>query len=267
MEYELLFFMTSIVSFLCAFLWSVGNFLRPERFSRVPTGRCVKIGFVLLTGYLALRGVRAGFLPAVGAFSAVTIYLWCVALTYIILDEIFHLSFVVAFITPLLLAFSLLAVFLDRNVPELSPPLRSIWFILHMVHGYMGYALVSVGSVVALNVLIVNLLLKRKRVGRLVEALPPLETLERLLSILLALVFPIFTVAIFFGLLWTHREHQWRGAAWYYDPKIILAMILWGYYGLLFLLRHRLAGRRMAYGMIGGFLLSLCAFLGILLIR
>ncbi len=119
----------------------------------------------------------------------------------------------------------------------------------------------------AIDVLIVNRMLKRKRIGRLFESLPSIETLERLLLILLSLSFPTFTVAVFFGLLWAHRWHEWAGGSWYTDPKILLSFLLWGYYGLLFLLRRRLAGRRLAYGMIGGFLLSLCAFVGILIFR
>ncbi|RMD97088.1 MAG: hypothetical protein D6812_15875, partial [Deltaproteobacteria bacterium] len=250
-----------------AFLWSVGNFLKPQRFPLKRAGRFVDAGFVLLTLYLVARGVRAGFLPAIGAFSAMTIYLWCVALTYIILDRIFQLTFVLAFITPLLLLFALPSLFLDRSVPELPPSFRSLWFILHMILGYMGYALVSLGFVVAIDALLVDRMLKRKRIGRLLESLPPMETLERLLSILLSLSFPTFTVAVFFGLLWAHWVHEWAGGTWYTDPKILLSFLLWGYYGLLFLLRRRLGGRRLAYGMIGGFLLAVCAFVGILLFR
>ena len=98
--------------------------------------------------------------------------------------------------------------------------------------------------------------IKKKRFGLFYSRLPSLESLDSLNRHCLAIGFPLMTLGIITGMLWTK---QGSGAYWTWDPKETLSMITWLIYAAIIHQRFT-AGwrrRRAAIMVIVGFIVAL----------
>jgi cytochrome c-type biogenesis protein CcsB len=126
---------------------------------------------------------------------------------------------------------------------------------------FISYAAFTIAFGVAVIYLIQRRFLKTKHLGGLFRMLPPLETLDEISYRCLAVGFPLLTVAIISGAIWSEKA---LGSYWSWDPKQTWSLITWLIYAAL--LHGRLTigwrGKRAALLSIIGFMVLLLTFFG-----
>jgi cytochrome c-type biogenesis protein CcsB len=144
---------------------------------------------------------------------------------------------------------------------QLPPILQSNWFWIHALLAFTSYAAFTVAFGVAVIYLIQRYFLKKKHFGALFQKLPPLETLDEISYRCFAFGFPLLTVAIISGAIWSEKA---VGSYWSWDPKQTWSLITWLIYAAL--LHGRLTigwrGKRAAMLSIAGFIVLLITFFG-----
>lgn len=135
---------------------------------------------------------------------------------------------------------------------------QNSYLMLHIISIYLSYLVFLVASAAAVSYLIQDNLLKNKRTGIIFNRLPNLEFLDKLNYSSIGLGFPILTLSIISGFIWSKNIH---GAYWgNNDSRQVYTLILWMIYAVILHIRlsAKLRGRKVA-------LMSLFAFCVIIL--
>jgi len=121
-----------------------------------------------------------------------------------------------------------------------SADMRGTWLLVHIVLVLAGYAGLLLSATGAVFYLLQERRLKRKGVGGALMArldagnLPPLETLDRLITWSMSAGFVAMTVAVAVGTTWAFVE---MGTRWIGEPKIAIGFVTWGFYLMMLFLR------------------------------
>jgi ABC-type uncharacterized transport system permease subunit len=172
---------------------------------------------------------------------------------YLALRGRWRIDVVGAFVAPLALTSLLASRFVGGGgdiAP--SPAVKSALLPLHVAINMLGVALFCLASGAAITYLVQEQQLKRKHLEGIFQRLPPLDSLDRAEHRLLLTSFPMLTIGIVTGSLWTKKVEigglfALLHAAFGYSAWLICAGVL--------LLRAGAGwrGRRAAYGTIAGF--------------
>jgi ABC-type uncharacterized transport system permease subunit len=98
----------------------------------------------------------------------------------------------------------------------------------------LGYAALVFTALASVFYLIQERQLKRKRSIALLERLPPLGTLDNMISKSLGFGFVLLTVGVVTGATWAYID---TGSRWMTDPRISVALLNWVICLLMVLLR------------------------------
>jgi ABC-type transport system involved in cytochrome c biogenesis permease subunit len=136
--------------------------------------------------------------------------------------------------------------------------LQNLFFKLHIITIFFSFIAFFVASVAAVLYLIQDSLIKNKKVGLISNQLPNLFFLDKLNYRSIGLGFPILTLSIISGFIWTKYV---GGTYWSYNPREIYSFVLWMIYALILHVRlsAKLRGKKVAQW-------SLLAFCVIILI-
>lgn len=131
------------------------------------------------------------------------------------------------FIFPLVFVLALVAG-LSKNFPAWSSPeVRGLWLKVHIVLILAGYAALLFTAVAAVVYLFQENELKRKKPRGFPFHLPPLGTLDDLISSSLRVGFICVTAGIIVGSIWACVDY---GTRWIADPRIGISFVTWGIY-------------------------------------
>ncbi len=237
-----------------------GGYLATDRVVLLRLGKGLwVIGFLFHSLFLVLSLFQSGRLPTAGLFEAFVFFAWAVVLAAYLSAFRYRIQILGAFILPLVFFLILVAsVSLKQGVWE-TGAFSSIYFSLHTVFLFLGYAAFSLSFVAGMMYLILERQIKQKRLGRLYRYLPSLELLESANGSFLIVGFILYTFGIGFGLLWSRDA---LGTFFRGDPKVLLALFAWILYGSLFLGQRigRLYGRRVMQLSVVYFLLVIASF-------
>jgi ABC-type transport system involved in cytochrome c biogenesis permease subunit len=130
-----------------------------------------------------------------------------------------------------------------------NPVLRSGWVFVHIALIFTGYAALLLSFGASLLYLLQAKALKRKLAnlnGGLGSRLPALETLDEIGYRSLLLGFPFMTLGLVTGAVLAQAKF---GPGYFYDPKIMLSLLMWVVYVVLLYARwnNGWRGRRAAY--------------------
>ena len=161
--------------------------------------------------------------------------------------------------------FALPASFLLVFVPALgagrytfpSAGVRVGWLVVHIAFLLAAYASLAFSMVASFLYLVQERRLKNRFAvvatashglgqGGFLDRLPPLDTLERIAHSTLLFGFPCMTLGLLVGSLLAQES---VGAAYFFDPKVLLSFAMWMLYVVLLHIRRSagLRGRRAAY--------------------
>lgn len=169
---------------------------------------------------------------------------------------------ILPFISPLLLAATLFTWWLTgtgaARPQELVPALQNSILPLHVLANFVGYTCFAAAAGVAAAMLV---RLRKDKLGK-PTSLPSVGTLEKLAYRLIAVGFPLFSIAILLGCIWAYQA--W-GGYWSWDPKETWALIVWLMYAAY--LHSRPSNKKrphvLAWWLLAGFAATLFCYLGV----
>ena len=116
--------------------------------------------------------------------------------------------------------------------------IRDVWLLVHIVLVLVGYAALLLSAGAALFYLVQERRLKKKEKSFLAfldsERVPPLATLDKLITRSMSVGFVAITIAVIAGSTWASIE---LGVKWISEPKIFVSLVTWGFYLLMLFLR------------------------------
>jgi ABC-type transport system involved in cytochrome c biogenesis permease subunit len=112
--------------------------------------------------------------------------------------------------------------------------LRDAWLFIHVVMVLLGSAALLFMAVASIFYLIQERQLKAKRPGSFFDRLPPLGTLDDLITRAMGFGFIFMTLGVITASTWAFIE---SGTRWISDPKIGVALVTWAFYLLMVFLR------------------------------
>jgi ABC-type uncharacterized transport system permease subunit len=170
--------------------------------------------------------------------------------------------------------FALPLTFFAVFVPSLGPDrytfpsegVRNSWLVAHISALLAAYVALGFSLLASVLYLVQERRLKSKRKPGddswclPLDWLPPLDTLERIAHATLEFGFPCMTVGLVIGSVLAQETA--RGAAYFYDPKVIASFVLWVVYVTLLFVRRSagLRGRKAVY-LVGAVFLVMLAVL------
>jgi HemX protein len=240
-----------------AALYAVSAALYVGYFSRPRHGRLAAAGLWVLGVAFAVHAVAIGAgcreFGGKDFFSirgGVVLAAWLGAGAFLVMQRLYRVPSVGAFVLPLLLLALIPTTLVDPAHPDVPPELvRSAAF--HVTAAILAVALFAIAFGVALMYLLQEREVKGKRFGALFSRLPSLDALDRLNQRLVRAGFAAFTVALLAGTL--NAAVVWK-SPWSWDPQQVISVLLWLLYGTMVQLGHRgWHGRRYAVLTVVGF--------------
>src|SRR3954464_5198660 len=127
-----------------------------------------------------------------------------------------------------------------------SPHIRNAWLLIHITAVLVGYAALLIAAVASVYYLLQERQLKRKRVDPSSNRLPPLGTLDQIITQAMNAGFVFITVGTVTGAIWAFIEN---GTGWILNPEIAFFLFTWAFYLAMIFLRVSAGwrGRRIAW--------------------
>ncbi len=127
-----------------------------------------------------------------------------------------------------------------------SPQVRSAWLMVHITTVLIGYAALILAAVASVYYLLQERQLKRKNVSPAANRLPPLATLDRIITQGMNTGFVFITIGALSGVVWISIQ---IGRRWVLDPGIWFFLFTWAFYLAMIFLRLSAGwrGRRIAW--------------------
>jgi cytochrome c-type biogenesis protein CcsB len=257
-------FYSAIALIFASAALAVAYIYNPEKYSSRYANTAAAGAFLLLTVFFLMRGAAIKFLPVTNLFESLAFFVWSVMVIYLVVEYLFKLPSLSSFLLPVISLFAFAAALVARAPNPVDPKLGSAWFYLHVIFAFIGYATFAVAFATSIMYLLQRRQLKLKKSFESVfNRLPSLEILDELNLKLINMGFPLFTISILTGIVWTHRS-KLLGPDWPSDPKVIFTGVTWLLYASLFHIRllSVIRGKRIAQLTIVAFLFVVITFLG-----
>jgi ABC-type uncharacterized transport system permease subunit len=183
-----------------------------------------RVGVVLHGVAIVELALAEGRLPVENFYGTINLCAFLFALVFLFVDWRYRFASTSVALFPLVFLMTLVAG-MERPVGAWADVrVRDAWLIVHIVLVLAGYAALLLTAVSSVFYLIQERRLKRKSSQKLLEKLPPLGTLDELISSSLGFGFVLITLGVIFGLLWAFIE---LGTKWVGNPSITLSFVTW----------------------------------------
>jgi len=181
------------------------------------------------------EGVALNHFPASGFYESMSLCAFLITALFLFIYWRYRLDSLSVFIFPLVFVMTLVAS-LGRPVSTswASQTVRDTWLMVHVVLVLLGYAALLFTAVAAVLYLLQERELKRKKPRSFYHRLPPLGTLDDLITRFMGLGFVLITLAVIVGSTWAFVE---LGTGWVTEPKIAISLFTWGIYLAMVFLR------------------------------
>lgn len=242
-----------------AALLLVGSLVRGVPASPRTGGQVAAVAFGLHTWALAQYLLTFDELPLVGLAPSLSAIGWLIGaflIGVVLFRDASPVSVVLVPFVAVLVGASLVLGIHPAGEPT---AFRGLWFRLHVVTAFVGYAGLAVAFAAGLLYLLQFRELKDKRLGRIFEYFPSLDTLDRVGRRALGVGFPALTVALVLGWAWTVRFQRTLAVD---DPQVIWGVLTWLVFGTVILARSTGSDRdrRGALATVIGFAVVVAAY-------
>ncbi len=208
---------------------------------------------VLYSGLLQQNGLSLGLTNAISLIALAVVVLFLIAAISLPIESLGIFIMPIAAVT----------VLVDWLAPRrkllavTATPLQSA----HIVISLLAYSLLSIAMVQSLMLAWVEHRLRRRQPSRFLRALPPLETMEKLMFQLITLGFVLLTLTVISGVFFSEQLFNEPVAL---TDHIVLSIIAWVVFGVLLAGRWRFGwrGRTAVRWTLGGFTLLAFAYFG-----
>ncbi len=183
-----------------------------------------RVGVVLHGVAIVDLGMAIGRLPVENVFQTLSLCAFLIAVLYLLVEWRYQFTSTAVAHFPLVFLMTLAAA-MERPVVVLTDArVKETWLAIHIVLILAGYAALLLTASASILYLIQERRLKTKRAGRLLESLPPLATLDNVISGSLGVAFVLITLGVILVMMWAF---VYSGTAWIRDPRITVSLITW----------------------------------------
>lgn len=189
---------------------------------------------------------ESGHLPFNNFYETSSICAFLIALFYLLAYSYYRISIFSVCLFPVVFFMTLIGATEFPVARWSSPQLRNVWLMVHISTVLIGYAALVLSAVASVYYLLQERQLKRKSVTPSANRLPPLATLDRVITQSMNAGFVFITIGTVTGVVWAFIE---SGTGWILDPKIVFFLFTWAFYLAMIFLRVSAGwrGRRIAW--------------------
>jgi ABC-type transport system involved in cytochrome c biogenesis permease subunit len=219
------------------------------------------------TFVIGMQTMELGNVPIAGTTSAISTFVWLLALSYLYTEMTTDERAMGVFILPLLVALQAIPA-LKPGLTATSPVLRGPLFGVHVSSLLFAYASFALAGVIGITYVLLFKEIKAKHLGFFYARLPSLQVLDRMNQRAIVIGWIFLTIGIMVGAVWatTYAGPDPRVQEMsLQDPKIFVALVCWAVYSFELFAARRIGwgGRRAAYLSALGFGIVLLNFVPI----
>jgi len=219
------------------------------------------------TFVIGMRTMEVGHVPVAGATSAISTFVWLLALAYLYIEMTTDERAMGVFILPLLAALQAIPA-LRPGVEDRAPVLQGPLFGLHVSSLLFAYASFALACVIGITYVLLFKEIKAKHLGFFYARLPSLQILDRMNQTAIVIGWIFLTLGLIVGGVWASQARAYAAvdprvqAMSLQDPKIFVAVVCWALYSFELFAARRIGwgGRRAAYLSTVGFAIVLSNF-------
>jgi ABC-type transport system involved in cytochrome c biogenesis permease subunit len=255
------------VAALAAYAW---HFVRRDPASGRTATTLLVAAALCHTFVIGMLTMEAGHVPIAGATSAISTFVWLLALSYLYTEMTTDERAMGVFILPLLVALQTIPAL--RPSAELrAPVLESPWFGVHVSSLLFAYASFALAGVIGITYVLLFKEIKAKHLGFFYARLPSLQVLDGMNQRAIMIGWLFLTIGVIVGGVWAAEARAYANAdprvqaMSLHDPKIFVALVCWAVYSFELFAARRIGwgGRRTAYLSALGFAIVLLNFVPI----
>jgi len=198
-----------------------------------------------LVSIVELRA-QTGHLPLNNFYETSSLCAFLIAVLFLLAYSYYRIAIFGICLFPLVFFMTLIGATEFPVASWSSPQVRNVWLIVHITTVLIGYAALILSAVASVYYLLQERQLKRKKVTPSANRLPPLATLDRVITQSMNAGFVFITIGVITGVVWAFIE---SGTRWILDPKIAFFLFTWAFYLAMIFLRVSAGwrGRRIAW--------------------
>src|SRR6476661_1889692 len=222
------------------------------------------------TFVIGMQTMEVGHVPVAGATSAISTFVWLLALSYLYVEMTTDERAMGVFILPLLVALQALPAF-NPGIEDRAPVLQGPLFGVHVSSLLFAYASFALACVIGITYVLLFKEIKAKHLGFFYARLPSLQVLDHMNQRAIVIGWIFLTIGIIVGGIWAAQARGYAAvdprvqAMSLQDPKIFVALFCWAVYSFELFAARRIGwgGRRAAYLSAVGFAIVLLNFVPI----
>jgi len=255
------------VAALAAYVWHFAR--RNAAVGRTATTLLVAAALTH-TFVIGMQTMEAGHVPVAGATSAISTFVWLLALAYLYTEMTTDERAMGVFIVPLMVVLQAIPAF--RPSEEMrAAVLQGPLFGIHVSSLLFAYASFALACVIGITYVLLFKEIKAKHLGFFYARLPSLQVLDRMNQRAIVIGWIFLTVGIVAGVVFAVQAQAYAAAdprvraMTLEDPKIFVALVCWAVYSFEAFAARQIGwgGRRAAYLSAVGFAIVLLNFLPI----
>jgi ABC-type transport system involved in cytochrome c biogenesis permease subunit len=202
-----------------------------------------------LVSIVELRA-ELGHFPVSNFYETTSLCAFLIAVFFLAAYSYYRISLFAVCLFPLVFFMTLIGATEFPVATWSNPQIRNAWLLIHVASVLIGYAALVLASVAALAYLVQERQLKRKEPVPSTYRLPPLASLDSLITQTMNLGFLFITVGTAAGIVWAFID---QGSRWITNPKIAFFLFTWAFYLAMIFLRISAGwrGRRLAWLAVG----------------
>jgi ABC-type transport system involved in cytochrome c biogenesis permease subunit len=223
------------------------------------------------TFIIGMQTMEAGHVPVGSATSAISMFVWLLALAYLYTEMTTDERAMGVFILPLLVALQAIPA-IRPGVEERAAVLQGPLFGVHVSSLLFAYASFALACVIGITYVLLFKEIKAKHLGFFYARLPSLQVLDRMNQRAIVIGWVFLTIGMIVGAVWALQARGGYAAGdprvqamSLQDPKIFVALVCWFVYSFELFAARRIGwgGRRAAYLSALGFAIVLLNFVPI----
>jgi ABC-type transport system involved in cytochrome c biogenesis permease subunit len=223
------------------------------------------------TFVIGMQTMEAGHVPVGSATSAISTFVWLLALSYLYTEMTTDERAMGVFILPLLVALQAIPA-VRPGVEERAAVLQGPLFGVHVSSLLFAYASFALACVIGITYVLLFKEIKAKHLGFFYARLPSLQVLDRMNQRAIVIGWVFLTIGMIVGAVWALQARGGYAAGdprvqamSLQDPKIFVALVCWVVYSFELFAARRIGwgGRRAAYLSAVGFAIVLLNFVPI----
>jgi ABC-type uncharacterized transport system permease subunit len=233
---------------------------------------CLVFAALAHTFLIGMQTMEVGHVPMIDATSAISTFVWLLALAYLYTEMTTDERAMGVFVVPLLVALQAIPAFRPGEEAP-SSVLQGPLFGVHVSSLLFAYASFALACMIGITYVLLFKEIKAKHLGFFYARLPSLQVLDRMNHRAIVIGWIFLTIGIIAGGVYLVQARALPSAAGVpqvqamsiLDPKISAALLCWAVYSFELFAARRIGwgGRRTAYLSALGFAIVLLNFVPI----